>query len=168
MERFLVHETAIHLIDTFRFLFGEVSAVYADLRKLNPVIAGEDAGTILFDFADGTRGLFDGNRLADHRARNRRLTMGEMLVEGSGGTIELDGNGVIEARPHGSNDAGAVSYDWRDHAFGGDCVYLLQEAIVTAHLAGTPKENTAAEYLRNVEIEEAIYRSSAEGRKISV
>ena len=168
MERFLVHETAIHLIDTFRFLFGEVSAVYADLRKLNPVIAGEDAGTILFDFADGTRGLFDGNRLADHRAHNRRLTMGEMLVEGSGGTIELDGNGVIETRAHGSNDADAVSYDWRDHAFGGDCVYLLQEAIVRAHLAGTPKENTAAAYLRNVEIEEAVYRSSAEGRKIGV
>ena len=44
MERFLVHETAIHLIDTFRYLFGDVSHVYADLRRLNPVIAGEDAG----------------------------------------------------------------------------------------------------------------------------
>ena len=168
MERFLVHETAIHLIDTFRFLFGEVAAVYADLRKLNPVIAGEDSGTILFDFVDGSRGLFDGNRLADHRAQNRRLTMGEMLVEGSKGTIELDGNGTIEMRQHGSNEAIAIAYDWRDHAFGGDCVFLLQQALVNAHLNGTAKENTAAEYLRNVEIEEAVYRSSAEGRKISL
>ena len=168
MERFLVHETAIHLIDTFRFLFGEVSAVYADLRKLNPVIAGEDAGTILFDFADGTRGLFDGNRLADHRASNRRLTMGEMLVEGAGGTIELDGDGGIALRAHGTNDVEAITYDWRDHAFGGDCVFLLQQAIVDAHLAGRPQENTAADYLRNVTIEAAVYRSSAEGRKIIV
>ena len=47
MERFLVHETAIHLIDTFRFLCGGCEAVYADLRRLNPAIAGEDAGVIL-------------------------------------------------------------------------------------------------------------------------
>ncbi|MEO8347166.1 MAG: Gfo/Idh/MocA family oxidoreductase, partial [Betaproteobacteria bacterium] len=36
MQRFLVMETAIHWIDTFRFLMGEVSAVYARLRKVNP------------------------------------------------------------------------------------------------------------------------------------
>jgi predicted dehydrogenase len=168
MERFLVHETAIHLIDTFRFLFGEVTAVYADLRKLNPVISGEDAGTILFDFTDGSRGLFDGNRLADHRADNRRLTMGEMLIEGADGTIELDGDGSITLRQHGSNKVQSVIYDWRNHSFGGDCVFLLQQAIVNAHLAGAVKENTATDYLRNVEIEEAVYRSSDEGRKINV
>ena len=40
MERFLVHETAVHWVDTFRFLLGEPTAVYADLRKMNPAIAG--------------------------------------------------------------------------------------------------------------------------------
>ena len=89
MERFLVHETAIHLIDTFRFLFGEIRSVYSELVKLNPVIAGEDSGIILFDFENGRRGLFDGNRLVDHKADNRRLTMGEMSIEGSGGSLRL-------------------------------------------------------------------------------
>lgn len=168
MERFLVHETAIHLIDTFRFLCGEVTSVYADLRRLNPAIAGEDAGTILLDFANGARGLFDGNRLADHPAENRRLTMVELLVEGSSGTIELDGDGRITLRAHGSNDAQVVAYDWRNHAFGGDCVYLLQQAVVDARLNHAAPENRAADYLRNLDIEEAVYRSSAEGRKISV
>jgi predicted dehydrogenase len=50
MKRFLIHETGIHLIDVFRFLLGEVRSVYADLTKLNPVIAGEDSGTVLFNF----------------------------------------------------------------------------------------------------------------------
>ncbi len=168
MERFLVHETAIHLVDTFRFLFGEITAVYADLRRLNPAIAGEDAGTVLFDFADGSRGLFDGNRLADHRADNRRLTMGEMLLEGSDGTIELDGDGNIRHRAHGSNAWHNVPYDWENHAFGGDCVYLLQRAVVDAWQSGGAAENTATEYLRNLEIEALIYRSSSEGRKITV
>ena len=168
MERFLVHETAIHLIDTFRFLFGEVTYVYADLRRINPAIAGEDAGTILFDFESGARGLFDGNRLADHRAQNRRLTMGEMLVEGSAGTIELNGDGTITRRAHSTNDVETIIYDWRNHAFGGDCVYLLQQAVIAARLAGQPYENTAADYLRNLEIEEAVYRSSEQGLKVAV
>ena len=85
MPRFLIHETAIHLIDVFRYLLGEVSGVAARLRRLNPAIAGEDAGLVLLDFASGAAGLFDGNRLVDFPAENPRLTMGEMLLEGSDG-----------------------------------------------------------------------------------
>ena len=33
MEHFLVHETAVHWIDTFRFLLGDINAVYADPEK---------------------------------------------------------------------------------------------------------------------------------------
>lgn len=62
MEKFLVHETAIHLIDVFRFLLKEEpSAVYAALRRLNPAIKGEDAGMMLFDFPSGARAVFDGS-----------------------------------------------------------------------------------------------------------
>ncbi len=168
MERFLVHETAIHLIDTFRYLFGDVSHVYADLRRLNPVIAGEDAGLILFDFANGARGLFDGNRLADHRATNRRLTMGEMLIEGEKGSIELNGDGEIRFRAHGENEYRTINYDWQDHGFGGDCVYLLQRAAVAGLRGEQSIENTAEQYLTNLAIEEAVYRSSAEGRKVAL
>ncbi|MEO1294188.1 MAG: Gfo/Idh/MocA family oxidoreductase, partial [Pseudomonadota bacterium] len=84
MPRFLVHETAVHWIDTFRYLMGEAETVYADLRRLNPAIAGEDAGHVIFDHDSGVRALFDGNRLLDHAADNTRRTMGEALVEGTG------------------------------------------------------------------------------------
>lgn len=168
MERFLVHETAIHLIDTFRYLAGEVTNVYADLRRINPVIAGEDAGIILFQFANGARGVFDGNRLSDHKAENRRLTMGEMIIEGSAGVIELSGDATITMRSHGSNEVEVVDYDWRNHAFGGDCVYILQKAAVAALRGDGPLENTGADYLRNIDIENAVYQSSSEGLRISL
>ena len=74
MPRLLVHETAIHWIDTFRYLMGEVNAVFSWLRKINPAIAGEDAGYIVFEFDGGPTGLFDGNRLNDHVAANPRRT----------------------------------------------------------------------------------------------
>ena len=34
------------------------------------VIAGEDAGIVIFEFGDDRSGLFDGNRLNDHTAAN--------------------------------------------------------------------------------------------------
>ena len=168
MPRFLVHETAIHFIDTFRYLMGDVRAVYADLRRINPAIAGEDAGTILFEFASGARGAFDGNRLADHRAANRRLTMGEMLIEGSAGTLRLDGDGGLFMRAHGSNDEAVVSYAWENTGFAGDCVYRLQSSAVAALLGRHAPENTAEDYLANLVIEKAVYQSATERRRIEV
>ncbi len=77
MDKLLIHETGVHWIDTFRYLLGEPKCVYADLRQLNPVIKGEDAGYLLFHYDDGRRALFDGNRLLDHDAKNCRTTLGE-------------------------------------------------------------------------------------------
>ncbi|UOM35683.1 Gfo/Idh/MocA family protein [Acuticoccus sp. I52.16.1] len=166
MERFLMHETGIHFIDTFRFLFGEYASVYADLRQLNPVIAGEDAGIMVLGHAGGVRSLFDGNRLSDHIAENRRLTMGELWVDGSAGTLRLDGEGNLFLRDFGSNDERAHPLAWEKRGFAGDSVYALQSHVV-AHLRdGTPLENTGRAYLTNLAVEEAVYRSSAEGGRI--
>lgn len=167
MQRFLVHETAIHFIDTFRYLLGEVVGVTARLRRLNPSIAGEDAGLIMFDFAAGPSGLFDGNRLNDHVAANTRLTMGEMWLEGSGGVLRLDGSGRLWWKPHGEAET-AHDYAWADEGFAGDSVLALQ-AHVLAHLRdGAPLENSARDYLRNLQIEEAIYQSSEMRRHVEL
>jgi predicted dehydrogenase len=167
MPRFLIHETGIHMIDVFRFLMGEIVGVSARLRKLNPVIAGEDAGLVIFDFANGAAGLLDGNRLADFEAANTRLTMGEMLIEGSDGSIRLDGEARLWLRRRGQAQA-EHAYDWNRRGYAGDSVHALQ-AHVVAHLReGTPLENTGAEYLRAVEVEAAIYRAHDEGRHITL
>jgi predicted dehydrogenase len=167
MERFLVHETAIHLIDTFRFLLGEMDAVLAWLRRLNPAIAGEDAGYILFRFASGAAGLFDGNRLSEHVSDDPRRTMGEMWLEGSGGVLRLDGTGRLWLKPHGGYEH-EHAYAFEDRNFGGDCVHLLQRHVARHLLDDGPLENDAETYLRNVEIEEAVYRSAAEGRWVTI
>ncbi len=168
MPRFLVHETLIHMVDTFRFLFGEVTAVQAHLRRCNPAIAGEDAGIVVLAFAGDTVGTVDGNRLVDHAAENTRLTMGEMWVEGTGGTVRLDGDGNLYHRAHGSTEERRHGYAWTNRAFGGDCVLACQRHIVDA-LRGTGRAETrAADYLRNIEIEDAIYAAAKQGRRITL
>ena len=163
MERFLVHETVIHFIDTFRFLLGEVSGVTARLRRMNPHIVGEDAGIIMFEFAAGQTGLFDGNRLNEHVAENTRLTMGEMWLEASAGVLRLDGGGGLWWKPHGGAEA-AHDYGWSDIGFGGDSVFALQAHVLSHLRDGTRLENSGRDYLRNLEIEEAVYRSAKENR----
>ena len=168
MERFLVHETAIHFIDVFRFLLGEVEAVLARLVRLNPAIAGEDAGVILFEHANGRRALFDGNRLVDHAAENRRLTMGEMLVEGEKGVIRLDGDGRLFHRGFKTNEETAILHEWQDRGFAGDSVLAFQRHVVDHLLGRGGIVNSARDYLVNLRIEAAVYRSSTEGRLVRV
>lgn len=165
MPRFLVRETAIHFIDSFRYLLGEVQAVSAVLRQLNPHIAGEDAGLIVLEMQRGCSALFDGNRLNDHSATNPRRTMGEMWLEGAHGVLRLDGDARLWWKPH-QEDERAWPYDaGDDSAFGGACRAL--QAHVLHHLQrGTPLENRAQDYLENLRIQEAIYQAHANGQRV--
>ena len=166
MPRFLIHETAVHWVDTFQYLFGAVDSVYADLRRINPVIAGEDAGHVIFDHVGGVRALFDGNRLLDHAADNTRRTMGEALIEGTGGTLTLTGDGRVTRRAFGSQAAVEVLGPDTWDGFGGDCVHALNTHVIDAINGKGPLENEAQDYLSVIAIKDAIYRSAKAGRRV--
>lgn len=168
MERFLIHETGIHWIDVFRFLFGEPNRLYADLWRTNSVITGEDSGLILFHWHNGMRAIFDGNRTLDHVAQNHRLTMGEFIVEGEKATMSLSGDGTITLRQRGSNQAKPIQYIMTDKDFGGDCVYHFQKHVIDYLTKGSPMETSAIDYLRNLEIENIVYDSAQSGKAIAI
>ena len=168
MERFLIHETAIHFIDVFRYYFGEIESVYADLVKLNPNISGEDAGFVFFKFKNGVRGLFDGNRLSDHIAEDRRRTIGDLLIEGSNGSIRLNGDGDIFYRCSGSNLEKKVKYEWDNKGFAGDSVYFCQKDILNSISSGKVSVHSGFNYLSNLKIEETIYLSNEKGKLYTI
>jgi D-apiose dehydrogenase len=168
MPRFLVKETAIHWIDTFRYLAGEVTTVYASLRRLNPAIAGEDAGSIVFEFERGASGLFDANRLNDHVASNPRRTMGEAWIEGSAGVLRLDGEARLWWKPHQAAEAEHVYERGPDDTFGGGACEWLQRHVVAHVQSSAPLENTARDYLANLRVQEAVYHSAATHRRVEM
>jgi predicted dehydrogenase len=163
MPRFLMHETGIHFIDVFRFLLGEVTRVMAWLERLNPHIAGEDSALVMLEFAGGARGLFDGNRLVDHVATDRRRTMGEMLLEGERAVARLDGDGSVWRRAHGENAEQRIVFPLHDQGFAGDSVLATQRHILDHLTLGTPLANAAQDYLLNMRVVEAVYRSADTG-----
>jgi len=168
MERFMIHETAIHIIDVFRFLFGDIKSVFAKLSKLNNYIKGEDAGIVFFEFENGMRGLFDGNRLSDHIAIDRRLTIGEMLIEGSKGSLRLNGNGEIFYRKFSENEEKIIVYEWHNIGFAGDSVFFYQKHLLDHFVNGQELVNEAKDYLENLKIEYLIYNSNTYNRLIKI
>ncbi len=167
MPQLLVRETAVHFIDTFRYLLGEVRAVTARLRRLNPAIAGEDAGLLIFEFDDDATGLFDGNRLNDHVAQNPRRTMGEMWLEGERGVLRLDGDARLWWKPHHGPEQRHLYDRGNGAAFSGACTAL--QSHVLAHLRhGAPLENSARDYLANLQVQAAVYHSHASGRRVEM
>lgn len=168
MPRLLIHETGVHYVDTFSYLLGPPSHVYADLRQVNPVLKGEDAGYVLFDFPSGARALLDGNRNADHQAENTRCTMGEGLIEGTDGTLTLTGDGAVRFRAFGSLEQETVLPPDTHIGFGGDCTHALQSHVISGLLGHETLENIAADYLRVIRIEEAIYQSDTTQSKVEL
>lgn len=170
MPRLLIHETGVHFIDLFTWLFGPIRAVYADLVRLNPSIEGEDAGLLLLDHESGVRSQFDGNRLSDHATDNPRRTMGEFWVEGERGVLHIDGQGRIWRRAFGQANSEQIPLDREidDNSFGGGCVATLCSHVLDALEGKFMLENRAADYLPVIRATEAAYRSAASGQKINL
>ena len=165
--RLLVYENGIHFIDTFRFLFGEVSQVFARLKKLNPVIRGEDFALIHFEFESGITGIWDANRYNAPNYDKPRYTFGEMLLEGQEGSIRLYGDGRIGLQPLGEAERD-IPYEHRDINFSGDCVYHTQLHFVDSLLNKRPFETNGPDYLKSLAVQEAVYRSAEAGTPIPV
>ena len=106
--RLLVYETGVHYIDTFRYLAGDITRVTAWLRRLNPVIKGEDCGLLVFEFANGALGQWDANRYNEPACpvSEARYTFGEFLVEGSAGSLRLYLDGRITLKKLGGEEQG--------------------------------------------------------------
>ncbi len=160
--RLLVYETGVHFIDTFRYLAGRVERVYARLRRLNPVIRGEDCGILVFDFSSGAVGLLDANRYNEPNFPHPRYTFGEFLVEGNRGSLRLYGDGRITVQPLGEDER-EYAYPHEDRNFGGDCCYAIQRHFVDRMLDRSPFETSGEDYLRTLAVQEAVYESAATG-----
>ncbi|MEM6469169.1 MAG: Gfo/Idh/MocA family oxidoreductase [Planctomycetota bacterium] len=165
MPKFLIFETGVHFIDTFRFLGGEVDGVFASVRTLNEEIVGEDAGTLFFEFENGARGLWDANRFNESNVLNPRYTFGQTLVEGNGGSIRLYPDGKLTVQRLGEMER-EHRYDPSTKNFAGDCVYNTQQHFTECLLQDLSFETSGTEYLKTLLVQDAAYASAETGAPV--
>ncbi|WP_235299209.1 Gfo/Idh/MocA family protein [Portibacter marinus] len=160
MDRLLIHETGIHFIDTFRFLAGEIKNVQATFRRLNKNIKGEDFAWVQFEFESGALGFYDANRYNESRARNPRLTFGEMLVETRSGSIRLYEDGRLTVQKLGQGEL-EHQYHFEDRGFAGDSVLFTQQHFIDGLKNNAEFETNLPDYMKSLKVEEEIYQSAA-------
>lgn len=160
--RFLIFETLVHYLDSARYLFGDPQAVACLTSKVNPAIAGEDQAIITLRFGDGFAGIIDGNRCSpmDEEAPQGSHGMGNLRIDGTGGTLWLDAGGNITIEPRGGVRYG---HRWDIPATGyrGDSCYLTQKHFVDCLRSGQQFESHGADYLRTLNLVEACYRAAS-------
>jgi D-apiose dehydrogenase len=165
--RLLVYETGVHFIDTFRFLLGDVVSAFAQLRRLNPVISGEDAGQLMFTFASGATAIWDANRYNESEAEHPRYTFGSLRIDASRGHLTMDTSATIRIKPLGE-PARNLDYPRANVNFAGDCVYFLQRHFVDCMSSGREFESNGLDYLKTIEVVEAAYESAQRGQAIQL
>lgn len=165
--RLIVYENGIHFIDTFRYLGGEIHKVYAKLRKMNPVITGEDWAMVMFEFEKDIVGMWDASRFNEPNYPNPRYTFGEFLVEGLEGAIRLYGDGRITIQPLGKDEVDH-GYHHQNINFAGDCVYATQRHFVDCFISGNEFESNGTDYLKSLAVQEAVYNSAKTGTQITL
>jgi len=161
----LVYETGVHFIDTFRFLLGEVVSVFAHLRRLNPVIKGEDAGQLMLTFADGATAVWDANRYNEVEAESPRFTFGSLRIDATRGHLTMGTDSAIRVKRLGEPGSD-WDYPRQNVNFAGDCVYFLQRHFVDCMLSGREFESNGSDYLKTIEVVEAVYASAGRGQVI--
>lgn len=166
--RLFLFETGVHFLDTFRFLLGEPTSIYARTARRNSVIKGEDTALVVLDFGTGVTAMLDANRYnePDASITNPRYTFGALRLDGSRGHLELRMDGSIcvqllgeQPRPH--------EYSPATEGFAGDCVYAVQRHFVDSLRSGE-FESTVDDYLRSVKLVELAYESAANNTVVAV
>jgi predicted dehydrogenase len=167
MPRLLIYETGVHFIDTFRYLFGEVSSVYASLRRLNSNIQGEDTGIVVLGFDSGAQGLIAATRYHEADTDDPRYTFGKFTIDGNGGTIRIELDGSMTIHPLGGT-AERHEYEHGQRGFASDCVLQTQRHFVRQLLSDCRFETDGANYLRTLAVQEAVYQSAQQAKMVAV
>jgi D-apiose dehydrogenase len=164
MERFLLDETCVHFLDTFRYLAGEIAAVFCRTARINPVIRGEDCALVLLDFRSGARGLIDANRISGPAPPD--VAFGTLTVEGDAGMVRLSPDGRLWLTEYGREER-EHPFPTTDRGYRGDSVRAVQEHFVRCLRTGEQSETEGREYLKTVAAVLACYRSAEEGRVVT-
>ncbi|KQT51996.1 oxidoreductase [Aureimonas sp. Leaf454] len=168
-ERFIIEDLGVHVLDTARYLFGEVSRLTASTAQVNPAIKGEDVATMLLVHANGVTSVAD----CSYSSRRARELFPEVLidVEGSEGSVQLEAGYAMTIQSRGrveTRDVSPTLLAWASRPWHGvqESVLNIERHFVETLRAGTPPATSGADNLKTFALVEAAYLSAAKGETV--
>jgi predicted dehydrogenase len=157
MPRLLIYETAVHFLDMFRYLAGEIETIFCRTARLNSHIRGEDVALIHTMFVNGTNGLIDANRISG--ALPSPVAFGTLTVEGERASLRMSPDGALFLTDYGAVEQ-PHAYDKPEIGYKGDSVKAAQQHYADCLRTGAPCESEGEAYLPTVEAVHACYESA--------
>lgn len=168
MPRLILLEMGCHLVDTARYVLGEVATVTATLGRFGPGHLGDDLATLSLEFEGGALGLLDMTWCAPADLARPEWALNETTLEGTEGILRLlrDGSlqrvgldGQVERRPV------RLKPD--------DEVYIDGYAATQAHFVeglvrGIDHETSGRDNLKTMDVVWEGYRSAEERRTLEL
>jgi predicted dehydrogenase len=168
MPRLILLEMGPHLIDTARYLLGEVVAVTAALGRFGPGHPGEDVATLGLRFGSGALGLLDMSWCAPADLARPEWALNETVVEGTTGALRVLADGSLQCVGlDGTTRRLPVALPPEDRVYL-DGYVATQAHFLAGLLRGIEHETSGAEALKTMDILWAGYRSAEEGRTIGL
>ena len=165
MERLLIYETIVHFLDTFRYLVGEIAALWCRTERLNPVIRGEDYALVELQFASGAHGLIDANRISGPAPPE--VAFGTLHLEGERAAVRMTPDGQLWLAEYGSPGR-PHEFPAAHCGYKGDSVTAAQRHFAACLRTGQPAESEGRAYLQTVAAVFACYESAAHGRPVQL
>lgn len=169
LDHFILTDIGSHLLDTVRFLFGEVRRAACETCRTRDDIRGENVATALLAMESGASVVCE--MAYAGRTRHECFPQTRVLVEGVRGSLELDQDywihAIVDGR-HATQRFPPARYGWADPAY--DVVHAsivdCNRNLLGALRGEGPAETTAEDNLRTVRLVFACYESAARGEVI--
>jgi predicted dehydrogenase len=166
--RLILMDMGCHLVDTARYLIGEIQTVSATTGRFGRRNIGEDVAMLSVYFAGGALGFFDMSWCAIPELARPEWALNETAVEGSEATLRLLTDGSLELiKPSGERERRTVLLPSDDEVYV-EGYFATQSHFIKGLITGEEHETRASDNLRTMEVVWAAYRSAEEGKTIAV
>jgi predicted dehydrogenase len=166
MPRLILYESGVHLLDTFRFLFGEPDSVFARLHRVSPHIKGEDVELITLNYPDLTC-LINHSWASvqvsglDRPEDGKDIGAPRLEIDGTQGTLSLDCKGLMRIFTDGGQRSWHFPVDTVPESH-----IAAQQHFINCLESGAEFETSGAETLKTMALVYAGYRSAEEERVV--
>lgn len=165
-ERFIIEDLGIHTLDIARFIMGDVKAITARTKRINPAIRGEDVATMLLDHVNGTTSVVDCS-YATHQSTDP-FPETVLEIDGRSGSIRLHQGyklEIVNQRESRAIDVSPSLLPWASRPW-----HNIQESVLaiqnhwTECLVNQQEPATSGrDNLQTFGLVEAAYQSAASG-----
>jgi predicted dehydrogenase len=168
MPRLILMDMGCHVVDTARYLLGEIKTVFATVGRFGEKSQGEDVAVLATEFTSGAIGTLDLSWCSPVEPERSRpeWALNETIVEGTGGSLRVLPSGSIEWRT-ASGDSELIAVALPDaRLVYGQAYESTQRHFIEGLLAGAEHETSGADNLKTMDVVWAAYASAELGRKL--